>query len=97
MVDLKDIHALTDFLRNHKKHVERLRRKRKPEVLTINGKAALVVQDAASYQELLNQLERAEATAGIQRGIESMIRGEGRPASEFFAEFRRKRKRSVGS
>lgn len=92
MVDLKNIHALTDFLRNHKKHVNRLRRARTPEVLTINGKAALVVQDAGSYQELLDKIERAEALAGIRRGLESMLRGKGRPATEFFEEMKRKHK-----
>ena len=51
-------------------------------MLTINGKAELVVQDAESYQELLDRLERAEAIAGIRRGLESMKRAEGIPLEE---------------
>jgi hypothetical protein len=37
------------------------------------------VQDAASHQKLLDERERAQAVAGIRRGLESMTRGEGQP------------------
>jgi hypothetical protein len=37
----------------------RLKLSGRPEVLTINGKAELVVQDAAAYQRLLEAVERA--------------------------------------
>jgi hypothetical protein len=37
-------------------------------VLTINGKADLVVQDAASYQRLLAIAERLETTQGVKEG-----------------------------
>ena len=50
MVQLTDIHSLTGFLRDHKAHLERLAATGRPEVLTVNGKARVVVQDAASYQ-----------------------------------------------
>lgn len=90
MIHLADIHPLTEFLRNHKQFVERLKTTRRPEVLTINGKAELVVQDAESYQKLLDMMDRIEAIEGIRRGLEEMERGEGRPAREFFAELRRK-------
>jgi hypothetical protein len=94
MFQLTDIRPLTDFLRNHKKHIERLRRAGKPEVLPVNGRAALVIQDAESYQKLLDVIDRAEAIAGIQRGLESMGRGEGRPMREFLGELRERRGRS---
>ena len=38
-----------------------------------------VVQDAASYQELLDRLERAETLAAIHQGIEQFERGQGMP------------------
>ena len=51
MVNLsKDIHPLTDFKRNTSDFVNRMKRTRRPVVLTVNGKAKLVVQDAESYQ-----------------------------------------------
>jgi predicted transcriptional regulator len=46
------------------------------------------VQDAESYQALLDRLEQIKAIEGIRRGLEQMERGEGRPAEEVFAEFR---------
>ena len=56
-IDLRDIISLTDFQRNAKQHIVRLAKTGKAQVLTINGKAELVVQDAAAYQKLLNQAE----------------------------------------
>lgn len=64
-------------------------------VLTVNGKAEVVVQDAESYQKLLELLDRLEAMEGIQRGLEEMAADQGRPASEFFAELKEKYIRSA--
>ncbi len=59
-----------------KEYVSQLKTQRSPMVLTVNGRAALVVRDAASEQEILDRLERAEAAA-IRRGVEQAERGEG--------------------
>lgn len=56
-IDLRDIISLTDFQRNAKQHITRLSRSGKAQVLTVNGKACLVVQDAEAYQKLLDQAE----------------------------------------
>ncbi len=66
------------------------RKRRRPEVLTINGRPALVVQDAAAYQEMMEVLDRAEAIEGIRRGLEEMEAGKGRPAGEVFEKLRKK-------
>lgn len=92
MIRLNDIHPLTDFLRNHREHIERLKKTGRPEVLTINGRAELVVQDAASHQRLMEALEQAEVVAGIQRGLESMRGGKGLPLAEFDKQMRKKHK-----
>ena len=81
MINLEDIVSLSDFQRNTKEHIRRLKESGRPEVLTINGKAELIVQDARSYQALLDTLDHAEAVAGIRRGLEGMARGEGEDAS----------------
>ena len=60
MLDLRQVFSLTDFLRNHKEMVARVMETHKPVVLTVKGKPALVIQDADSYQELIDRLERAE-------------------------------------
>ena len=61
-----------------------------PEVLTVNGKAVLVVQDTAACQKLPDLIDRIEAIAGIRQGLESMHRGEGRPAADVFQDLRTK-------
>jgi len=90
MIQLSDIHSLSDFQRNAKVHLRQMKRSGRPKVLTINGKAELVVQDAKSYQKLLDTLDRAEAIEGIQRGLESMKQGKGRPAKEVLDRLRKK-------
>ena len=91
MINLsRDIHSLTDFKRNTNDFVKQMKETRSPVVLTVNGKAELVVQDAESYQALLDIVERAEAIEGVQRGLEQMKRGEGRPVEEVFAERRQR-------
>ncbi len=90
LIDLKNIRSLTDFKRNTAAFLDELRNSGLPLVLTINGKAAFVVQDAAAYQELLDKVEQAEAVEGIRRGLDSMKRGEGKPAGEVFSEIRAK-------
>lgn len=92
MIDIRNIRSLTDFKRNTAAFMRRLRRSGKPEVLTVNGEARLVVQDAEAYQILLEQVDRAEAIEGIRKGLASMERGEGRPAREFLDEMKRKRR-----
>lgn len=59
-----------------------------PEVLTVNGKAELAVQDAESYQRLLDRLYHVENLAAIQEGMASAERGELKPAIQVFAEMR---------
>lgn len=90
MLDTRQIHPLTDFLRNHKAHMARLKETRIPEVLTVNGRAELVVQDAGSYQALLDRLHHMETLAAIREGIASAERGEMKPAEQVFAEMRAK-------
>ena len=58
MVRPEDIGSLTDFNRNTKAHLKRLRRTGRPELLTVNGKAEVVVQSASAYQRLIETLEK---------------------------------------
>ncbi len=58
MIRPEDIGSLTDFARNTRAHLDRLRRTGRPELLTVNGKAAVVVQNAAAYQRLIESLEK---------------------------------------
>jgi hypothetical protein len=86
MIQPSEIGSLTDFTRNSAEAIKRLKETGQPQVLTVDGRAEVVVQDLASYQRLLDLLDRAEAIEGIRRGLESKARGEGRPLDEDFAE-----------
>ncbi len=59
MLDVREIYPLSDFQRNARQFIEQLQSSHKAIVLTVNGKASVVMQDAASYQELLDELELA--------------------------------------
>jgi len=48
--------SLTDFSRNTKARLKRLKRTGRPELLTVNGKAEVVVQSASAYQRLIESL-----------------------------------------
>ena len=51
MLDIKsDINSLSNFKRKTSEFLRQLKETGHPVVLTINGKAELVVQDTASYQ-----------------------------------------------
>ena len=63
------------------------KKSKRPVVLTVNGKAAAVVQDAEAYQRLLDIAARADAREGIRQGLEDARKGRSRPAEEFFREF----------
>ncbi len=84
----KDIQPMTTF-RNHSADIMRhLKETKRPVILTVNGKAAAVVQDAEAYQRLLDLAAKADAAEGIRQGLEDMQAGRSRPAAEVFEEFR---------
>jgi PHD/YefM family antitoxin component YafN of YafNO toxin-antitoxin module len=85
----QDIRPLTEFKRNTAECIAHLKESGHPLVLTINGKAELVVQDARSYQRLLNIAERLETIQAVKEGLASIRRGEGRPMDEVFDELER--------
>jgi prevent-host-death family protein len=80
----QDIQSLTDFKRKTPEFLRRLKETGHPVVLTINGKAELVVQDAASYQRLFELAERLKAIQAVKESLASAGRGEGRAMDEVF-------------
>jgi prevent-host-death family protein len=87
MINLREeINSLSNFKRNTSEFLEQLRKTGKPIVLTINGKAELVVQDAESYQKLLEIAEKLETIEALKPAIEEMKAGKGEPAEKVFAE-----------
>jgi prevent-host-death family protein len=88
MLDItKDIQSLTTFRRRSGDFMKRLKKSKRPVVLTVKGKAAAVVQDAQAYQRLLDIAARVDSKEGIRQGLEDAKKGKTRPAKEFFDEF----------
>lgn len=87
----EDIQPLTTFRRRSGEFLRQLKKTKRPVVLTVNGKAEAVVQDAAAYQQLLDIAARADVHEAIRQGLEDVARGRTRLAREVFAEMRRVR------
>src|SRR6266446_1922678 len=83
----RDIMSLSTFKRDSNKVVRQMKKTGEPIVLTVNGKAELVVQDAESYQHLLELKERTDAIEVLRQRLSTMRLKKGRSADEFFTEF----------
>ncbi len=86
MFSSSDIHTLTEFNRKSSRYTERLLTTKRPELLTVNGKAALVVQEVKSYERLVELADYAESLINIRKALEET----GRPLSDFMADFERR-------
>jgi PHD/YefM family antitoxin component YafN of YafNO toxin-antitoxin module len=82
----EDIQSVTAFKRNTNGMMKRLRKTGRPLVLTVKGKAEMVVLDPATYQHVAEHLD---TIACIRRGLEQAKKGLGRPLDEVFDELER--------
>ncbi|WP_417813476.1 type II toxin-antitoxin system Phd/YefM family antitoxin [Thalassospira alkalitolerans] len=82
----KDIRPLTEFKRDTAAFTKRLRETQEPAILTVNGKASLVVMDAKAWQDMQNRLEYNATTDGIRTGLNQIADGQGQNAESFFTE-----------
>jgi prevent-host-death family protein len=89
-LSVRNIYPLSEFQRGAKAFLEKLRGTKEPIILTVNGKASVVVQDAQSYQDLLDRLELLETSAGIRKSLEEFEQGKGIPLDEAFEHLRTK-------
>jgi len=83
----RDIMSLSTFKRDSNKVMRQMKKTKEPVVLTVNGKAAIVVQDAESYQHLLELKERAEVVETLRQRLANRDHKKARTADAFFAEF----------
>ena len=89
MLDIsRDINSLSNFKRNTPEFLRQLKITGHPVVLTINGKAELIVQDTASYQRLVELAERAQQMESLRESIEDMRAGRVTPANDVLFELR---------
>lgn len=80
---LEDLNTRSDEV------IDELRSSGRPVFLELGGEE-VILQAAKAYDSLLQQVERAEAIAGIRRGLSTMDRQEGSPAKGVLDGIRRK-------
>lgn len=90
MIDTKQVRSVREFQQRIDDYIGQLKQDGAAIVLTVDGRAEVIVQDVESYQRMLDRLEMAEAVAGIRRGMEQFERGEGIPLEEAAAHLRKK-------
>jgi len=98
MLDItKVIQSLTTFRRRSGDFMKQIKKSKRPVVLTVNGKAAAVVQDAEAYQRLLDVAASADAGEGIRQGAEDARKGriQSVKAAERLASFGKRHKLSL--
>lgn len=86
----RDIQSLSVFKRDTSKFMLQMKKTGQPIVLTVNGKAEMVVLDAKSYEEYLVDRDRRDTIASIRRGMEDARAGRVTEAEVFFKEFEEK-------
>jgi prevent-host-death family protein len=58
---MRDVHPMSDFKRRTPEFLRKLRKQKRPLLLTLNGRAEVVVLDADSYQKLIDRMNELEA------------------------------------
>jgi prevent-host-death family protein len=80
-----DIDSLTNFKRQTATYLKQLHKTGTPVVLTVNGKAEVVVQDATAYRRLVQRaarVERKETVAAIREALADVQAGRTKPARQ---------------
>jgi prevent-host-death family protein len=70
-----NICTVSEFRRNTSRLLRQLRKSGEPIILTLNGRAEVVVLEANSYQKLRESLNRLETLDGIREGVADMRAG----------------------
>ncbi len=86
MFSTADIYTVSEFNRKTGEHIQRLKATGRPQILTQNGKPAVVVQDAVAYEEMARLAANAESVAHARKALRGFIRGQGRSIEEAFTE-----------
>ena len=89
----RDIRSLSEFKRNTPEFMKQLRSTGQPVVLTINGKAELVVQAAEGYQELLENISHEENVQFIKGSHDQVKAGKVVPMRQFVENLGNKKKK----
>ena len=84
------IRSLTEFKQNSTEILEQLKKTHSPTILTVNGRAEVVLIDPKSYQKMVEELYLADSARRIDDAISRIDEDEGVEAKEFFANLRQR-------
>jgi prevent-host-death family protein len=87
-----DIETLDNFKRRSKRQIHQLKKTGRPTVLTVNGKPAVVVQDAGAYQRQMERLMQLDVIDAVRQGAADADAGRVEDAAKFFKRLRRQRR-----
>ena len=91
MLNIKTgIRSLTEFKQNSTEILTYLKKTHNPAILTVNGRAEVVLIDPGVYQKMVEQISFAESTNRIKDALIEMENSDGIPAKEVFARLRKK-------
>lgn len=94
MFQVKDIHPVSDFSRKPAEIIQRLKQTKRPEILTVNGSAAVVIQDAQAYEETMELLDSIQHIAAAS---EEFDQGKGKDVKLVFADLRKRLAQSLSN
>ena len=84
----EDIQSLTDFKKHTVQFISDLKKTGRPTVLTVNGKAEIVVIDAAAFQKIQEQIEIEESVAEIKQSLKDFENKKFSSANKVFSELK---------
>jgi len=85
----RDIQSLSDFKQNASKLIKQVRETKEPLILTVNGKAAVVLHDAESYQDMVERDDYWETVAALRVALADIDNSDQwQTSDEVFAEIR---------
>ena len=89
---IDDIKPISFLKQKTSEVVNRVKTTKQPTFITINGNVELVIQDAESYQEMVNSMYSLSENdiSKIKAGLKEVEEGKGIPADKFFEKIKNK-------
>lgn len=88
MIQPSDIHTLTEFKRDSTRLIDKLDESGRPAVLTVEGKAKVVVLGVEAFEKLAAAVEHIETVQLLRERLKEIGHGKGRPMLDVLEELR---------
>lgn len=86
MVRSSDITSFSEYRSHLREHHDRVRQSGRPLFVTTNGEPDAVVLSPQTYDDLLDRAELVESLGNLDRSMEDVKSGRGRPLKEAIRE-----------